>query len=133
MIPKKAKEFKKSVAEELNLSQELVDDVINFYWEKVRKSISSIDENSIEILNLGTFKLKTWKIDETVANYKNIIDKLDGHFAKYAARKEYESKIELLEKAKKADDKEKERLNKIKTERYDKKVKDNLEEQTPVT
>lgn len=128
MIPKKAKEFKKEVAKELNLSEDLVDDVINFYWERVRKLITTADNNAIEILNLGTFKLKTWKIDETIASYKLLIERVDGHFAKYAIRKDYESRIEMLEKAKKYNDEEKERLNNIKIKRNADKAKGTLEE-----
>lgn len=133
MIPKKAKEFKKPVAEDLNLSEELVNDVINFYWEKVRKLITTVDENSVEILNLGTFKLKTWKIDETTSTYKNIIERLEGKFGKYAIKREYEYRLEILEKAKEFAAEEKERLTKIKQERYASKDKDNLEEQASDT
>jgi hypothetical protein len=133
LIPKKAKEFKKPVAEDLNLSEELVNDVINFYWEKVRKLITTVDENSVEILNLGTFKLKTWKIDETTSTYKNIIERLEGKFGKYAIKREYEYRLEILEKAKEFAAEEKERLTKIKQERYASKDKDNLEEQASDT
>lgn len=133
MLPKKAKEFKKPVAEDLNLSEELVNDVIDFYWEKVRKLITTVDENSIEILNLGTFKLKTWKIDETTSTYKAIIERLEGKFGKYAIKREYEYRLEILEKAKESAAEEKERLTKIKQERYASKDKDNLEEQASDT
>lgn len=130
MLPKKAKEFKKSVAEDLNLSEELVEDVLDFYWEKIRKMITTIDENSIEILNIGTFKLKTWKLDETIEMYKAIIKRLEGSFGKYAVKREYEQRLEKLEKARDRASEEKGRLTKIKEERNAEKNKDNMEEQT---
>lgn len=133
MIPKKAKEFKQSVADELNLSEDLVNDVLDFYWERVRKTITALDENTIEILNLGTFKLKAYKIDETIEVYKQIIQRCDGKFGKYAIKRDYEQRVEKLEKAKATATNEKERLNKIKEERNARKNKDNLEEQTSDT
>jgi nucleoid DNA-binding protein len=62
--PRKAKEFIPQVAEETSIPMGLVEDVINYYWEEVRKSLSSLKHSRIHISNLGDFTIKHWKIDE---------------------------------------------------------------------
>ena len=64
--PKKAKEFIPSVAEELNLSEDVVKDVVDYYWRAVRKSLSSLDHSRIHLTNLGDFTIKHWKRDEKI-------------------------------------------------------------------
>jgi nucleoid DNA-binding protein len=64
--PKKAKEFIPNVAEELNLSEDVVKDVVDYYWRAVRKSLSSLDHSRLHLTNLGDFTIKHWKIDEKI-------------------------------------------------------------------
>jgi hypothetical protein len=64
--PRKAKEFIPNVAEQLNLSEELVADVVNFYWQEIRKSLSSLSHSRIHVTNLGDFVTKYWKLDDKI-------------------------------------------------------------------
>lgn len=66
MRPRKAKEFIPNVAEQLNLSEELVADVVNFYWQEIRKSLSSLSHSRIHVTNLGDFVTKYWKLDDKI-------------------------------------------------------------------
>lgn len=66
MKPKKAKEFIPEVAKQLLLSEELVKDVIDYYWAEVRKSISTLSSSRVHLTNLGDFVIKHWKIDERI-------------------------------------------------------------------
>jgi hypothetical protein len=54
------------VAEQLNLSEELVADVVNFYWQEIRKSLSSLSHSRIHVTNLGDFVTKYWKLDDKI-------------------------------------------------------------------
>lgn len=130
MIPKKAKDFNALVADELNISKDLVDDVINFYWKKIRTSITNLEEYSIEIINLGTFKIKDWKIEEVINEYNKKIENLEGKFNAYVIKRKHEKNIESLEKIKKEITLEKEKL---KLKKDDRKSKDNMEEQSSNT
>jgi hypothetical protein len=56
--PKKAKQLSNITAKELNQDQELVDDVLDFYWLKVRKMLGNIDYPYIRLPNLGTFSIR---------------------------------------------------------------------------
>lgn len=66
MKPKKAKEFIPDVAQELNLPQETVEAVLRYYWERVRKSLSSLEHTRVHLTNLGDFSIKHWKLDEKI-------------------------------------------------------------------
>ena len=67
MKPKKAKEFIPELATKLNLSENLVEDIIDFYWQDVRKSLSSLKHSRIHLTNLGDFTVKHWKLDAKIA------------------------------------------------------------------
>jgi nucleoid DNA-binding protein len=64
--PKKAKVFIPIVASELALPEELVEDIVNYYWQEIRKSLSSLKHNRIHLTNLGDFTIKHWKIDDKI-------------------------------------------------------------------
>lgn len=66
MKPKKAKEFIPEVAQELAIPQETVEAVLRYYWERVRKSMSSLEHIRIHLTNLGDFNVKHWKMDEKI-------------------------------------------------------------------
>jgi nucleoid DNA-binding protein len=64
--PKKAKELIPKTAECLALSEDLVSDVVYYYWEEIRKSLSGLKHQRIHVTNLGDFVIKHWKIDEKI-------------------------------------------------------------------
>lgn len=66
MRPKKAKEFIPEVASQLLIQQNIVEDVINFYWQEMRKSLSSLKHQRIHVSNLGDFTIKHWKVDDKI-------------------------------------------------------------------
>lgn len=71
MRPKKAKVFIPIVAEEKNLPEDCVEEIINFYWEEIRKSLSSLKQPRIHVTNLGDFVTKHWKIDDKINSLQN--------------------------------------------------------------
>ena len=66
MRPKKAKELIPKVAVELDIPEQLVKDVTDFYWQEIRKSLSSLKHSRIHITNLGDFTIKHWKLDDKI-------------------------------------------------------------------
>lgn len=64
--PKKAKLYIPEVADKLSLPETLIEDVVDFYWQEVRKSLSGLTYPRVHITNLGDFTIKHWKIDERV-------------------------------------------------------------------
>ena len=66
MRPKKAKELIPDVAKETDVSEQLVKDIVDFYWQEVRKSLSSLKHSRVHITNLGDFTIKHWKLDDMI-------------------------------------------------------------------
>jgi len=126
LVPKKATNFKKTVAEELKLPENLVNDFIDFFWDRVRTHMSNLNHESIFIPNLGTFKVKHWKIDETIENHKLTMIRVEGRFSAHKMRMDLGDKIDKLEKIKKIVEERELKFKKIKDAR---KAKDNMEEQ----
>lgn len=76
MRPKKAKQLLPEVAEKVDLSEQAVKDIIDFYWQEVRKSLSSLKHSRVHITNLGDFTIKHWKLDDRIT----MIEKFKENF-----------------------------------------------------
>ena len=66
MRPRKAKEFIPEVAKDTALSEEAVSAIVSYYWQEVRKSLSSLKHPRIHVSNLGDFVTKHWKLDDKI-------------------------------------------------------------------
>jgi hypothetical protein len=64
--PKKAKLYISDVAKELEIPESLVGDVVSYYWQEVRKNLSSLSHSRVHVTNLGDFTIKHWKIDDKI-------------------------------------------------------------------
>jgi nucleoid DNA-binding protein len=64
--PLKAKELIPETANDLGLSESLVQDIVTYYYQEVRKSLSSLKHARVHLTNLGDFTIKHWKIDEKI-------------------------------------------------------------------
>ena len=64
MNPKKHKDFKEGIAEEVGVHKQVVDDFISFYYGKLRKKLSALEYPRINVDGLGTFYLRKTKLDE---------------------------------------------------------------------
>jgi hypothetical protein len=69
--PKKAKEFIPILSNQLSLPASLVEDIIDFYWEEIRKSLSGLKHQRVHLTNLGDFYIKHWKIDSKITGLEN--------------------------------------------------------------
>ena len=63
LTPKKAREFIKPTAEELDADILLADDFIQFYWEHVRKALEEPKHCNIDVRRLGIFKVFRKKLN----------------------------------------------------------------------
>jgi hypothetical protein len=75
MIPKKAKTFIPKVAEELEIDQELVENIFNFFWDDVSKIMRNIEHTRVYIEQLGEFKIKHWLLTKKILEYTDIVEK----------------------------------------------------------
>lgn len=112
MNPKKYKVFKEGLDKEFDVPEEVVDDLINFYYTEVRQALSEFKDININVENLGTFTLKKNKLEKSILKNKNIINKLKRD--DQTVSKKYEAIVEKLEKQTKALDKLLESISKRK-------------------
>jgi len=129
LIPKKAKDFRKQTAEDTGYSKELVNSFLDFYWERVRKDLSDLVYPKILVPNLGTFRIKHWKLTETKEHYNEILGRIEGNFQKYKMYKDITDKVQKIEVIENELLKEKIRLDNKKTLRKNGENQNNMEEQ----
>ena len=97
MIPKKSSILYKPVAEELNISETLVEDLISFYYKEVRQNLSNLVFPRINIEGLGHFIIRTKLVRNAIPRYTNLLENHDtSTFAAYYNKKGIETKLELL-------------------------------------
>ena len=128
MIPKKSSILYKPVAEELNISETLVEDLISFYYKEVRFHLSSLSHPRINVDGLGHFVAKSFFIEKTIPRLTNKLMIHDtSTFNAYFSKKQSELKLESLITLKIKIDEEFNRkieFKKIKNEGF---IKNNLE------
>ena len=100
MNPKKHKEFKRNIAEEVGVHQSVVDDFIAFYYAKLRKHLSNLQYPRIQVDGLGTFILRKSKLDKAIKKNKSML----GNIAKrtyngFAKSEDIQLNIDNMEKA----------------------------------
>ncbi len=129
MIPKKPNKLYKQIAEEMNISEVLVDNFMTFYYKEVRKNLSELNYTKINIDGLGVMAVKPRTVDGLIDKYKSKLSKLNTDtMDNYFYKKRIEGKVELLEKTKKLLEAEKEIKDKFLKEKADGKAGKDLEE-----
>ena len=129
MIPKKPKLLYKQLAEETNLNETLIDNLITFYYKEIRSEMSALNHTKIYIDGLGQFVVKSKTVDNLILKYERIIAKADNYsFSSYHNKIRLTTRLEELNsvKLKLQEDKSKKQIFLI--QKYAKKTDNNLEE-----
>ena len=106
MKPKSHKSFFKDVAQEIEVHKDVVDDLVTFYYNKVRKSLSELIDTNVNIAGLGTFSLRKKKLEKAIKRQKDILGNLEKMtykgYDKYVPvknkLKQMENALEMLDK-----------------------------------
>ena len=77
MKPKNHKYFFTDVAKEIDVHKDVVDDIITFYYSRVRKCLSNLNDTHINIAGLGTFILRKKRLEKNIKKNKDIIGNLE--------------------------------------------------------
>jgi hypothetical protein len=96
MIPKKAKSLIPKVSKDLQMSEELVKDIVDFYWDDVYDVLRNIEYTKIYIQNLGDFNIKHWMLTKKILEYSEKLDRNPGQT--FMQRMKKEESTESLEK-----------------------------------
>lgn len=70
----KGKSLTTKTAKELGLSEELVNDVVNFYYENLRSKMENLEEARIRVRGLGVFYASEKKLKLSIKKLQYIVD-----------------------------------------------------------
>lgn len=97
MIPKKPNTLFKEVAEDLEISEDLVDKFITFYYKDVRKHLSELNHIRINLDGLGHMVVRPKTVENLIVKYNRMADKADTYqFSGYFNKKRLETRLESL-------------------------------------
>lgn len=100
MNPKHHKEFRKGIAEKVNVHQDVVDDFVDFYYAKLRRSLSNLTYPSINVFGLGTFNIRKKKLSEGIKKNKSFLGNLEKNtYDGYAKHIPIKEKLKNMEDA----------------------------------
>jgi len=126
LIPKSHKLFIKPVAEELGISEILVDDVVGFYYSELRKNLHDMESVSIKVERLGTFKVKPKEIKSMQLKLAGHLKALDTPetFNQMRLKKDVEDRLANINRISDLLKSEYERKNQIKQKRNEQDKRD---------
>lgn len=130
MIPKKSKLLYKDVSEEMNVSENLVDTLIDFYYKELKNTLTNLQHPTINVEGLGQFVIRKNLVTKSIPKYNKMLENHDtSTFKAYYNKKAIEERVQLLEKMNEMinqDSLRKEIFNQNKNEKY---TQNNLGEQ----
>lgn len=74
MKPTKAKTLIKKTANELGISEILVQDAVDFYYSTVRKKIESLKYPTLYLHHIGTLRLSRRKLQKSIDHLKKLLE-----------------------------------------------------------
>ena len=97
MIPKKPNTLFKEVAEDLEMSEDLIDKFVTFYYKDIRKHLSELNHIRINLDGLGHMTVRSKTVDSLIVKYNRMADKADTYrFSGYFNKKRLENRLESL-------------------------------------
>jgi len=72
--PTKGKELIKKTAQELNLPEEMVKDVVEFYYSIVTRKIENLENATIFLHGLGTLRLSRRKLKNSIEKMQKLLE-----------------------------------------------------------
>lgn len=98
MIPKKSSAICKEVAEDLDVSNEFIEDLVQFFYKEIRKNLTTLSHPRINVEGLGQFVARPGLVKKSIIRYKKALDSHDtSTFKAYYNKKMLEDKVECLE------------------------------------
>jgi hypothetical protein len=113
MNPKKANKLYKSFSEENSYNEDLVENVVDFYYKHLRKLLTNLEYPRLNVDGLGQIVAKPMIVNKSISKLKNFLNNHDtSTFKAYHNKKAIELKLANLIKLEKKilDQKEKKNL-----------------------
>lgn len=124
MLPKSSKHYIQPTADLLNIDQQLVEDLVSFYYSRLRKALSELEAPQIRVENIGTFKAKNKKLKELYVRYSKHLEVTSSDTIKQMrVKKRTEQKLERVMHIQNLINEERKRRNKFLKEKYESSTK----------
>jgi nucleoid DNA-binding protein len=121
MIPKKASSLYKEITKEFDVSEDLVESLVEAYYKTLRKKMSSLSDLRLNVDGLGHFVIKIQKVKKAIPHYEKVLKNHDtSTFGAYHNKKSVEEKLELLNNIHQKAEEELAKRKKFKDEKYSK-------------
>lgn len=78
MKPTKGSSLVKKTADDLNLSEEKVKDIVDFYYTTVAKKLESLEYPTLYLHGLGTLRLSMRKLKRDIQGLKRLLNSSQG-------------------------------------------------------
>lgn len=99
MTPKKASDLYKEFSEDLEISESLVENLIEFFYKEVKDQLTNLRNPRINVIGLGQFVAKSITVQKHIEKFTNVVKNCDTYsFSGYYNKKNLEEKLELLTK-----------------------------------
>lgn len=99
MIPKKPNKIYKIVSEDLNVQENLIEDIIQFYYKDLRNKIATISHTRINLEGLGHMLVKPQLVSKAIDRLEKSVKNHDvSTYNAYHNKKAKEEKLDLLKK-----------------------------------
>lgn len=97
MKPKKARLLYQQVSEEKDLSNNLTENLIEFYYKNIRTLLSELHHPRINITGLGLFIARSSSINKAVPRFEKYLNNHDtSTYSAYYNKKMLEQKVKCL-------------------------------------
>lgn len=130
MVPKKSKDLYKQLAEEQNLSESLVQDVVEYYYKAVKQNMVGLTNPRIDVSGLGQFIVKVSSVERGIEKTEKVLAVQDeSTFRGYHFKKVLEERLVLLKHIQQKMLEVKEERKKFREKKNESSTKSNLGEQ----
>jgi nucleoid DNA-binding protein len=130
MVPKKTKDLYKQLAEEQNLSEALVQDVVEYYYKAVKQNMIGIAHPRIDVSGLGQFIVKISTVERGIEKTEKVLKVQDeSTFRGYHFKKVLEERLVLLKNIQQKMLAVKEERKKFREKKNESSIKSNLGKQ----
>jgi len=108
--PRKSKDLIEEVADDLSVSQNLVEAVTKLYWKEVWQNLTSLSSPKVHIENLGDFNIKHWLLEKEILKCTNLkLKNKDLIKSKYVSGITIEERMSMISNIKLQVEEEKQR------------------------
>jgi hypothetical protein len=130
MVPKKTKDLYVQLAEEQNLSETLIQDVVEYYYKQVKQNMINITHPRIDVSGLGQFIVKVSTVERGLEKTEKVLKAQDeSTFKGYHFKKVLEERLVLLKSIQQKMLEAKEEKQKFREKKNESSTKSNLGEQ----